>query len=75
MLHPILFPLLALAPCPEVTLPSAHARAVQEDPAERPPSIAWMGSWEQAKTEAVRTGHPIMLMSAAPHCRAVPGKW
>jgi hypothetical protein len=34
-----------------------------------------MGSWEQAKAEAARTKRPIMIMSAAPHCRAVPGKW
>jgi hypothetical protein len=75
MLHPILLPLLALSPGPEITLPSAEVRAGQEDPAERPPAVAWMGSWEQAKAEAARTKRPIMIMSAAPHCRAVPGKW
>ncbi|HIF39840.1 MAG TPA: hypothetical protein EYQ74_01915 [Planctomycetes bacterium] len=75
MLHPILFPLLALSSGPEITLPSAEMRAGQEDPTERPPAVAWMGSWEQAKAEAARTKRPIMIMSAAPHCRAVPGKW
>ena len=75
MIYPILLPLLALSGGIVDTSPVAAAHAVRETPSERPPSIAWMGSWEQAKTEAARTKRPIMLMSAAPHCRAVPGKW
>ncbi|MAG63044.1 hypothetical protein CMO84_05920 [Candidatus Woesearchaeota archaeon] len=75
MLLTILLPLLALSPGPGITMPSAEGHASNEDPAERPPSVAWMGSWEQAKAEAARTKRPIMVMSAAPHCRAVPGKW
>jgi len=75
MIYPILLPLLALSGGPAVVSPVAKAYALRENPSERQPSIAWMGSWEQAKAEAARTKRPIMLMSAAPHCRAVPGKW
>lgn len=39
------------------------------------PGIAWFGSWEGALAEAKRTGKPILLFSAAPQCRAVPGMW
>ena len=39
------------------------------------PSIAWFGSWEGGLAEAKRTGRPIMLMSATPQCRGVPGMW
>ena len=37
--------------------------------------IAWFGTWDGALEEAKRTGRPILLMSAAPHCRSVPGVW
>lgn len=39
------------------------------------PGIAWYGVWEDAVAEADRTGKPILLFSAAPQCRAVPGMW
>lgn len=39
------------------------------------PGIAWFGVWEDATREAKRTGKPILLFSAAPQCRAVPGMW
>jgi hypothetical protein len=41
-------------------------------PGER---IAWYGTLEQARDEARRTGRPILLLSAAPHCHNVPGVW
>jgi hypothetical protein len=37
--------------------------------------IAWFGTWEGGLAEAQRSGKPIMLVSAAPHCHRVPGVW
>lgn len=39
------------------------------------PQIAWFGTWKAGLAEAKRTGRPILLVSAAPHCNAVPGVW
>lgn len=38
-------------------------------------SIQWFTTWESAKKEAERTGRPILLVSAAPHCAGVSGIW
>ena len=37
--------------------------------------IQWFATWESAKAEAARTGRPILLVSAAPHCAGVSGIW
>ena len=37
--------------------------------------IAWFGTWDRGLAEAKRTGRPILLISAAPHCGRVPGMW
>lgn len=37
--------------------------------------IAWYGTLNQARSEAKRTGRPILLLSAAPHCHLTPGIW
>lgn len=37
--------------------------------------IAWYGMWENALSEAKRTGKPILLVSGAPHCRGISGIW
>ena len=37
--------------------------------------IAWYGTLEAARAEAKRTGKPILLVSAAPHCGTTPGVW
>lgn len=37
--------------------------------------IVWHGTWKGGLAEAQRTGKPIMLVSAAPQCQAVPGVW
>ena len=37
--------------------------------------IVWHGTWKGGLAEAQRTGKPIMLVSAAPQCHAVPGVW
>ena len=37
--------------------------------------IAWFGTLKSALAEAARTGRPILLISAAPHCHNVSGLW
>ena len=37
--------------------------------------IQWYATWDSGYKEARRTGRPIMLVSAAPHCHNVPGIW
>ena len=40
-----------------------------------PGGIQWFATWESGGREAARTGRPILLVSAAPHCARVPGIW
>jgi len=42
---------------------------------ERAAEIAWYGTWEGGLAEAAASQRPILLMSAAPQCRGVPGMW
>ncbi|HIG86595.1 MAG TPA: hypothetical protein EYQ25_06100 [Planctomycetes bacterium] len=37
--------------------------------------VAWYTSWDQAQKDAARLNLPILVQSAAPQCRAVPGMW
>jgi hypothetical protein len=37
--------------------------------------IQWYATWDLAKEEAERTGRPILLISAAPHCHHISGVW
>lgn len=37
--------------------------------------IQWFAQWDAATAEAARTGKPILLVSAAPHCSGVSGIW
>ena len=37
--------------------------------------IQWFTTWESGRAEAGRTGRPILLVSAAPHCAGVSGIW
>lgn len=37
--------------------------------------IAWHGTMKEGLAEAKRLGRPVLLVSAAPHCRQVPGVW
>jgi Spy/CpxP family protein refolding chaperone len=37
--------------------------------------IQWFASWESGLREARRSGRPILLVSAAPHCAGVSGTW
>ncbi len=38
-------------------------------------SIAWYGTWQGGLAAAKKTGRPILLISAAPHCHGTPGIW
>lgn len=38
-------------------------------------AIVWFANVDQGLAEAQRTGKPILLVSAAPHCAGVPGVW
>jgi hypothetical protein len=40
-----------------------------------PHGIQWFATWESGLDEANRTGKPILLVSAAPHCAGVSGIW
>jgi len=53
-----------------------------KDKGEPPPEpqasaggIPWFSTWVGGLAEARRTGKPIMLVSAAPHCAGVSGIW
>jgi hypothetical protein len=37
--------------------------------------IAWYATLESGLREAKRTGKPILLVAAAPHCAGVSGIW
>jgi hypothetical protein len=37
--------------------------------------IQWFATWNSALAEAQRSGRPILLVSAAPHCAGVSGIW
>lgn len=41
----------------------------------RADSIAWYGTLRQGLAEAQRSGRPILLIAAAPHCHNVSGIW
>jgi hypothetical protein len=38
-------------------------------------AIQWFATWDSGLKEARRSGRPILLVSAAPHCAGVPGVW
>lgn len=44
-------------------------------PASQASGIQWYATWESGLREAQRTGRPILLISAAPHCAGVSGMW
>lgn len=63
MLKSLLLLLLALSP----GLSSAVA--------ETPRRVAWFGTVKQGLAVARATNRPILLISAAPHCRGISGIW
>ncbi len=65
---------IALAALLAPTIPTAAAGDTKAEPASKA-GVQWFASWEQAQAEAKRTQRPILLTSAAPHCRNVSGMW
>ena len=55
--------------------PTNNETATPELKSSHPEGIAWIGTWKNASAEALRTGKPILLLSAAPQCRGIPGIW
>lgn len=47
----------------------------KDDDLVRGGGIQWFATWEAGQAEAARTGRPILLVSAAPHCAGVSGIW
>jgi hypothetical protein len=43
--------------------------------APRAAAIQWFATWESGLAEAQRSGRPILLVAAAPHCAGVSGIW
>jgi hypothetical protein len=52
--------------------PGPAAPSASQTPA---PRIAWFGTWKEGVAEAKRSGRPILLIAAAPHCHNVSGMW
>jgi hypothetical protein len=57
--------------------PPDHEPPGGRDSAKRmaPSAIQWFASLESGFKEAKRSGRPILLVSAAPHCAGIPGTW
>ena len=53
----------------------AGEQAVVRQAVVRQGGIAWYGTLTSALAEAKRTGKPILLVSAAPHCHSISGIW
>jgi len=76
----LLLALLALAPAAAAQDrgpgprggPPGPLATVEPGPAS---GIAWFPTWEAGRAEAKRTGRPVLLVSAAPHCHGTPGIW
>ena len=66
---------LAFAAVAAATLPRASAGDTKTKAPASKTGIQWYASWAQAQAEAKRTQRPILLTSAAPHCRNVSGMW
>jgi Spy/CpxP family protein refolding chaperone len=60
-------------PPPKDDEESARPQAARQQKIEG--GIAWFAGWQDALKEAQRTGKPIFLISAAPHCAGVSGIW
>ncbi len=53
----------------------AQERARVDAAPSRQAGIAWFGTLKSVLVEAERTGKPILLVSAAPHCHNISGIW
>jgi hypothetical protein len=60
---------------PEKKGPPPKDKDKDRDGASAGAGIQWFATWESGLREAQRTGRPILLVSAAPHCAGVSGTW
>jgi len=58
---------------PKVKGPPPDNKSSQAEPPAN--GIQWFATWKAGLAEAQRTGKPILLVSAAPHCAGVSGIW
>ena len=54
---------------------SSQPRPNMDSKLQKPAQIQWYASMDGGLKEAQRTGLPILLLSAAPHCAGVSGTW
>jgi hypothetical protein len=54
---------------------SSQPRPAMDSKLQKPAQIQWYASLDGGLKEAQRTGLPILLLSAAPHCAGVSGTW
>jgi len=54
---------------------SSQPRLNMDSKLQKPAQIQWYASLDGGLKEAQRTGLPILLLSAAPHCAGVSGTW
>ncbi len=54
---------------------SSQPRPNMDSKLQKPSKIQWYASLDGGLKEAQRTGLPILLLSAAPHCAGVSGTW
>jgi len=54
---------------------SSQPRPAMDSKLQKPSQIQWYASLDGGLKEAQRTGLPILLLSAAPHCAGVSGTW
>ncbi|MFO0969214.1 MAG: hypothetical protein U0793_26970 [Gemmataceae bacterium] len=56
--------------------PDGKSKEFKDEAKVAPASgIQWYATWESGLKEAGRSGKPIFLVSAAPHCAGVSGTW
>jgi hypothetical protein len=55
--------------------PEQSAKPTEPEKNKTIAGIQWFATWESGLREARRTGRPILLVSAAPHCAGVSGTW
>ena len=51
------------------------AQSPKKTDKQMPDKIAWYATWKSGLAEAERSGRPILLLSAAPHCHQTSGIW
>lgn len=64
--------------CAALTAASLSPAAADDKPETKASprgGIQWFATWVQAEAEAKRTQRPILLVSAAPHCKNISGEW